>query len=177
MTVWTILFFLFAAAPAVADSDSTHMFPHAWEGNWAGDLHIFLPGQPERSIPMALDIQSKVPGRWAWTLIYMPGEEEDRRAYTLEAVDPTQGLWEVDEHNGIVLESRYLGGSLLSRFAVGEQLLLARYQLLGEQLLFEIIAGPAEKQPANTTETGPDANPAVYNLPVGVYQQAVLIRR
>lgn len=177
MTVWTTLFLLVAATPATADPDSARMFPHAWEGYWSGNLHIYMPGQPVRVVPMALEIEVLGDERWTWTLIYQPGEAEDRRDYTLQVVDPGLGLWEVDEHNGIILSARYLGGVFLSRFSVGEQLLLARYQLEGDQLLFEIVAGPEIKQPANTPETGSDAIPAVYNLPVQVFQQARLQHR
>ena len=154
-------------------------FPQQWEGTWTGTLQIHFPGAAPREVPMRLNIQPEDSQQWSWELIYNPGEQEDRRPYSLIPVDTVRGEWVIDEHNGIVLGGQVLGPVFVSRFEVGGQLLLARYGLEGDQLRFGILAGSMDGQ-----ETGgpqPDeppleATPMVTWYGVNVYQVALLRR-
>ncbi len=157
----------------------TSDFPLTWEGDWAGTLQIHFPGVAARNVPMQLEIHPLDSISWSWTLIYNPGEKEDRRAYDLLTAQPDKGEWLIDEHNGIVLGARVLGPVFVSRFSVGGQLLLARYELRGEVLHFEILAGSMD-----TTETGGpqegeaplEQTPIVNWYGLNVFQQATLYK-
>ena len=53
-------------------------------------------------------------------------------------VDPARGHYVVDEHNGILLDSYYQDGVLLSQFEVGQNRVTARYELEGDRLSLEM---------------------------------------
>ncbi|NJO01219.1 MAG: hypothetical protein HC880_05520 [Bacteroidia bacterium] len=49
---------------------------------------------------------------------------------------PTQGKYRIDEKNGIILDASFLGNTLISRFAVENNLIMAIYRLEGQTFLF-----------------------------------------
>lgn len=157
----------------------TSDFPKTWEGNWGGTLQIHFPGVVAREVPMQLEIHPKDSISWSWTLIYNPGEKEDRRAYSLLPSKPDKGEWLIDEHNGIVLGARVIGPVFVSRFSVSGQLLLARYDLQGEVLRFEILAGSMDITETGGPQEGEaplEQTPVVSWYGLNVFQQAVLYR-
>lgn len=160
-------------------ADQSH-FPASWVGRWEDTLRIEYPGVRPRFVPMALEIQQRDSLHWDWILIYDVRGQEDRRAYTLEPVQPRQGRWQIDEHNGIVLGARLFGKTLFSLFEVDNQMLLARYSLEGHYIRFEITGAGLEPRP---TGGAPDAPPTIEPVPpvnwfeVGVFQQALLYRK
>lgn len=107
-------------------------------------------------------------GAWRWRLEYGAGGEQQLRDYRLRQQD---GGWVIDEGGGLILPATRFGPVVVSRFSVGESLLLARYELRGEGLHFEILAGPRQGE----TLTEVDRNyVSVFALPTR--QHAVLRR-
>ena len=97
------------AAPPAAEDTS---FPGGWLGVWRGPLQIDIAGKPPTTMAMELHIQPlDAPGRWTFRLVYN-GEPRD---YVLIAVDPTKGLYQVDEQSSIVVDARLAGDTLLSQ--------------------------------------------------------------
>lgn len=157
----------------------TSDFPTTWEGNWAGTLQIHFPGVAAREVPMRLEIHPQDSVTWSWTLIYNPGAKEDRRAYSLLSSRPDKGEWLIDEKNGIVLGARVIGPVFVSRFSVSGQLLLARYDLQGEVLRFEILAGSMDITETGGPQEGEaplEQTPVVSWYGLNVFQQAALYR-
>ena len=144
-------------------------FPHTWVGDWRGDIVVYRGRDTLQTARMRLGIHPADSGRYTWHIGY--GEASaDERPYTLMPVDATRGHWQIDEHNGIVLDAHYHAGSLYSRFAVMGNLLLSRDELAGDTLFHEVVFGSQR----DTTVTGDSIRVGSY--PIGTVQRARLIR-
>ena len=120
---------------------------------------------------MRIDIAAtEDPERYAWTITY---PNDDVRAYTLLVRDAEAGAYAIDEHNGIVLEARYLDGRLHTWFEVNGSLLVLQESLVDagspdEALLFELWSTNGKPM-----ESGGPKTPVRSYLP-GVQQRARL---
>lgn len=110
-------------------------FPGAWQGRWKGEMEVSgVPGTD--SVGVELEIRPRgEDGRHSWTIRYQGMPE---RNYDLVPVDPARGHYVVDEHNGILLDSYYDKGVLLSQFEVDKNRVSARYEMQGDQLAMEL---------------------------------------
>ncbi|GJM35995.1 MAG: hypothetical protein DHS20C18_49960 [Saprospiraceae bacterium] len=153
-------------------------FPDSWCGNWAGELEIYSGIGLLQKVPMSLTIQpTDSVDVYTWTLVYGSGEKSSIRPYELKVIDRENGQYVIDEKNSIFLQAYLLGGKFYNRFAVGENLLMTTTELLGEQLIFEVVFG--KREPISTTGgqqyNGEDI-PEVYSFEVLGRQRAVLER-
>ncbi len=109
-------------------------FPQTWEGRWKGEMSVTgVPGTDR--VGVELEIRPAPNGRHSWSLRY---EGQPERPYEMVPVDPARGHYVVDEHNGILLDSYYQDGVLLSQFEVGQNRVTARYELEGDRLSLEM---------------------------------------
>ena len=86
--------------------------------------------------------------------------------YTLRTVDASKGQYITDEGEGVELRSYLIGSKMYSVFEVQNTMLTATYELLDNQLTFEVTAGKKD-----TTSGG-----GVTNYSVNTLQQVVLRR-
>lgn len=116
-------------------------FPDAWVGDWKGTLTTVAPPDSVRNrIPITLTIAREAAGdAWTWRTVFNADTVRGLRAYRLLARDRARGLYATDEGNGVVLEDTWVGGSLISVFQVGAQVLESRYTLSGDTLTHDII--------------------------------------
>lgn len=133
---------------SAADSQN---FPEAWIGTWEGEITAFNAQGPTQSFSMKLEItETDDPDRWGWKTTYAG---EDVRDYTLIAQDREAGAYQVDEHNGIVLESRLIDGVLYTWFAFGQAHILLQEELVtvhgAPRLRFEIVSTSSESTAAS----------------------------
>ena len=79
--------------------------------------------------------------------------------------------------NGLVLEERWIAGSLISVFQVGERVLESRYTLRGDTLVHDVVWWSAKPATSMKGE-GPNAErgAAVLSFSVEGRQQAVMTR-
>ena len=99
-------------------------FPHDWIGHYQGELMIFS-ARDTQLVDMQLIIENPDSyGFYPWTIIY---NEEDIRAYGLEAINVENGHYRIDEYNGIKLDAFYRAGHLISNFEVLGSVLLVDY--------------------------------------------------
>lgn len=104
-----------AAAPAAA---ANAQFPESWIGHWAGDA-TSGNGTTAQKFRMELIIApTDSKDRFRWTIIYAGAQGRQERAYTLIVKDAAKGLYSIDENNGIILDSRYIDGTLFGHFIV-----------------------------------------------------------
>jgi hypothetical protein len=163
-----------AARPDAASPDA--VFPDAWVGAWSGTLEMLGERPSEGSIRMELVIApTAASDRYRWTIIYDGAAGRQERNYELVVRDKAAGVHAIDERNGIVLETRELGGAIFSWFSLGGANVIVREQLLrdddGERIDVELITALDR----DTVTTGP--NGEVRSLaPVSV-QRASLRRR
>lgn len=137
-------------------------FPDSWSGRWRGTLTV--SNGPE--VGVELEITPRPDGRTGWSLRYQ-GQPE--RAYELVPVDPARGHYLVDEKNGILLDSYYEDGVLLSQFEVGQNRVTARYQRQGDRLLLEM--NMFGKEPVRASAMG------VRAFGLGSLQRAILTKQ
>lgn len=140
-------------------------FPDGWAGRWKGTMSVTgVPGTDQ--VGVELEISPRPDGRTGWSLRY---EGQPERAYELVPVDPARGHYLVDEKNGILLDSYFEDGVLLSQFEVGQNRVTARYERQGDSLLLEMnVFG---KEPVRESAMG------VRAFGLGSLQRAVLKRQ
>jgi len=152
-------------------------FPFSWEGKWEGDLNIFnYEGQVSQVIMELHIVPSDTSDTWSWTIIYGDAET-GARPYELLTVDHEKGIYLIDEHNSIQLESYLVDGTLYSWFEVNNSLIQAIYRKNGSTINFEIVAGSSI--PASTTgglKDGDETIPYVKTYPVQSVQKAILYK-
>ena len=149
----------------------------AWEGAWEGEMRNHSPNGASDPIPVTLRIARLDDGSIEWRTVYANASIRGLRDYRLipDAADSTRFV--VDEQNGIRLNARLLGGTLVSSFSVGGQFLVSRYTLTGDRLEHEIVFWPTE-DPLTTTGEGPAGE---QGMPVDSYTpsgiQRTVLRR
>ncbi|MEM8709314.1 MAG: hypothetical protein AAGG01_00065 [Planctomycetota bacterium] len=111
-------------------------WPGDWVGTWHGTLH--LEGNLNMDpIPFELEIgPAEEGGERRWRLGY---DDAPARDYRLITRDAAAGLYAIDEQNGIVLEARLVGDTLVSVFAVGQQILVTSQRFLEDRIEHEIL--------------------------------------
>jgi len=125
-------------------------FPTDWIGNWSGKLEIFNSEGLQQSLNMQLLIQPIANSRdYEWSIIYGDDHDKGLRAYELQPRKTENGVWAIDEKNGIVLECFLVGNKLFSSYNVMERNFLVSYEKKGDELIFEITFGP--ESPISTT--------------------------
>lgn len=165
-----------AAQPAFSHKNTANAdFPAAWTGIWGGELNIFTPKGLVQQVPMTLSILPLENDHYSWTIQYGP-DSTGLRPYTLEPVDTSLGRWQVNENNGIILREQLLGGKIFSVFAVQGTLLISTVELAGEELVYEIIAGPLMPAYQSPAPPVPEDIPTVDVYGVNTRQFARLRR-
>ena len=153
---------------------SNDQFPTDWTGNWAGDLSIFKNGKLSRTLPMKLSIFPQGDSV-QWTIQY---DTMDTRPYTLKVVDKEKGVYLVDEHNSIQLESYLFGQKLISQYTVMGNQITIMEEKQGNTIIFEVLM--SKNEPVSTTggqKVDGEDIPEVITYPVRIYQKAVLGKR
>jgi len=149
-------------------------FPKDWSGKWRGSLKVYSGLGLQYTIKMEVHLLPQEDSKnYDYTIIYDSPERFDKRLYELVVVDPSQGLFLVDEKNSILIESYFIGGKWFQRFEVAENMLNCSLEQVGDQLIWEITSG--KTPPISVTgDTSLEDILEVKTYPVGVYQRAVL---
>ncbi len=148
-------------------------FPTTWAGIWKGDLGIYSKGKKTRTLPMTLTILPQGDSI-QWTIQY---DTMDIRPYTLKLVDKEKGIYRVDEHNSIQLESYLFGQKLISQYTVMGNQITIMEEKQGNTIIFEVLMSKSE--PISTTggqKVNGEEIPQVTTYPVRIYQKALLRR-
>ena len=96
-------------------------FPADWLGTWQGEVMITRPGEVALPLVQMTRIfePTEDPVVFRWTTIYSGSQGEQTREYLLRVVDGERGQYAIDEQNGIVLSSQFVGDTLYSWSASG----------------------------------------------------------
>jgi hypothetical protein len=151
-------------------------FPQSFIGHWQGTLYWYPTGKPQpQTVNMELHIQpADTPGHYTWQIVYGKASE-DNRPYILKPVDTAKGHWVIDEKNGIVLDSYWVGQRFCGAFTVQGNTILDSYWLQGDTLHAEFFS--YKQEPVRTSGHGTDESPKVDSYRMGSYQKAVMVRR
>ncbi len=154
--------------------DQTGPFPASWTGVWRGPIVTASPKGTRRTFDMELHILPIAgASRYRWTIVYISENGRQERPYELVEIDRSRGHFQVDEKNGILIDSFLIGDSLHVQFAVQGSLITIRYLRRGTDILFELVTTQMNK-PQKTGGVG--KIPVVENYPLVVVQRAVLVR-
>jgi hypothetical protein len=154
-------------------------FPSTWVGDWSGKLEIFNVTGKLQELPMELHIHplDTVPEAFTFAIVYGEDKVAGLRAYELVTVDAAKGRYLMDEKNSIKMEAYYVNGKLVQWFEVEGTLLYTTTELVGEELLWEIVSGSATPVSTTGNETvNGEEIPPVKTFPVSVIQRARLRR-
>ena len=172
LTTLIFLFFLFPFSTAFSQDSLAVSLPETWLGEWKGEMHLFYANGKTQKVAVELHIQkTENKGKWAWAIFYGEGEEKQKRAYELLAINSLKGKYLIDEKNSILLDAFFADNTLMSRFMVMNNLIMTIYRMEGESLYFENISG---KDNLPNISGGKDDIPEVSSYPVSVLQRGIL---
>ena len=124
---------------------------------------------------MKLDIgPAATPGRWTWIITYEGDQGSQVRNYELAPRDPSKGLWEIDERNGIVIPARWLNGVLYTDFEVQGNRISTREERVMEGTTPVIRVEIRTLLDSNATKSGGGQVPEVTSLVPQSAQMGVL---
>ncbi len=178
-SILSLLFFFLTSLAFPTGASGQTAFPAAWSGDWAGTLEIFNATGKLQELPMELHIHAldTVPAAYTFQIVYGEDKVTGARPYELVTVDAAKGLYLMDEKNSIKMEAYYINGKLIQWFEVEGTLLYSTTELVGEELLWEIISGSSTpvSTTGNQTVDGEEI-PPVKTYPIGAMQRARLRR-
>ncbi len=111
-------------------------------GKWEGIMHIYGKGQLRDSVPVQLLVQKTTsPNTWSWKTSYLSKTQPMVKDYTLILKDAATNSYVTDEGDGIILKDYLFQNKLYSVFETQGIFLTASYELIGDQLIFEVSSG------------------------------------
>lgn len=129
--------------PGIVQSaaSSSHSFPQNWQGTWSGTMFNRPVQGRYQSVPMTLRIQpiSNNPTRYSWQITYGTGAKKLVRNYELVVKDQGTGHFVIDEKDGTLIDTWWVGDRLYSQFRVKNKLLNTQYQRHSNRLHYELL--------------------------------------
>ena len=149
-------------------------FPNGYLGTWKGNLKMEPSGM---EIPMTLQLGPELikDSVYKYVITYISPAKNDVREYELHVTNKKQGLFYVDEKNGIILEEKLLGNKLSSIFSVSGSFLQITLELLTDEIVFEVYSWPNTIS-KTTVSTGEEETYTVDSYKLNAYQKAILKR-
>lgn len=170
------LFLFFQFFLIVAFGQNNTSFPDSWIGKWKGKMEIITPKGTMQTVPMELHIsKGDSVDKWNWTIVYVAKKDSpDVRKYVIISKDKSKGHYIMDERNGILMDSYFIGGEFFCDFEVEGTRLLTVDRMEGKRLISTIIYGPIE---AIATTGGTDKDtPPVKSFAIKGIQRCVMKR-
>jgi hypothetical protein len=141
-------------------------------GVYKGDLKIRSKNGGS-SIPMELHLlPTDIKNEYKYTLVYIVNGERQERLYTLKRIDAANGIYVLDENNGITIDAVAWDNKLYMMFEVEGSLLTTQLTFEGDQMIFEITF--TRKDAANKSATTDEKSIEVLSYPVSTIQKAIL---
>lgn len=172
--IW-IPFLLITQMNVWAQAKEDAGFPTVYEGIWKGMLTSYSEKGKQGVIPMELHILPLDSTKWVWKLVYMPQDRpKDERLYELILKDASKNYFIIDEKNGILLDSYYMGGCFFSNFSIQDTEVLFVLRKEAKKLHLEMIT--TNHKATKTTGGNGDNVPAVDSYLVQGYSKVILKR-
>lgn len=169
---------LFVTVTASMATPVLGQIPESWVGTWRGEMMNYNARGESQAIPVTLTIRQLDDGSYLWQTIYNMDEVHGLRDYRLVPVPDSETEFYLDEQNGIRLQARLFGGSLVQPFSVGGQTLVSRFmEDQTDHLVHEILHWP-EDGPEVSTGTGAngESGQLVRSFGLGGIQRTVFTR-
>jgi hypothetical protein len=111
-------------------------------GNWEGTMYLYGKGQLRDSVPVQLTVQkTSDPNTWTWKTSYLSTTQPMVKDYKLVLKDAATNSYVTDEGDGIILKDYLFNNKLYNVFETQGIFLTASYELIGDQLIFEVSSG------------------------------------
>jgi hypothetical protein len=151
-------------------------FPKSFIGDWQGTLSWYPNGGQLQKVNMEMHIKpTDTINQYTWQIVYGSSTKltaVDNRPYILKKVDTLASHWVIDELNGIVLDSYWLGNRFSGVFTVQGNTILDSYWLEKGDMHIEFFS--YKQTPLVVTGKGTEESPKVDSYRMGSYQKAVL---
>lgn len=179
------LFFTFACNPQQESSSGNNalnarntpaIFPDDFIGKWKGILKIYNRNIIVNEVDMQLHIlPEKKEDHYSYHIIYGKDTINGLRPYTIIPNSKEEGVWSIDENNGIVLDEYIIDGKAFSLFEVGGNLLQVTLEKNRDELIYEIsVANQNAYTLTGDTIIQNDTIPSVKNFEIKAIQKAIL---
>jgi hypothetical protein len=173
MKVYLALFFVMTSLSMSSQNDSLQ-FPQDFYGIYKGDLNI-INAKGKQKIDMEFHLNATdSTGKYQYTLVYIMNGERQERKYNLIEKDVAKGEYIIDENNGILLNAKFLDGTLYAMFEVQNNLITTTERFYVDSMDFEITFTDTKLKTISGTE-GEDAV-EVNSYPIGGVQKAHLLK-
>ena len=140
----SILYFFLAM---FFNSNAQARFPESCVGNWEGKMFIYGQGMLRDSVDVALTVEVISDSTWKWKTEYFSTKYPVVKDYKLRYVE--KNIYAMDEGDGIELLTYHFHNKLLSSFETEGIYLTVNYELINDNLVFEVTSG--KKIPATNS--------------------------
>ncbi len=114
-------------------------------GTWSGTMYIYQYGHLRDSVAVRLTVaKTDQPDAWVWRTEYLSEKLPMTKDYVLRLKDASKNLYVTDEGDGLELTDYLVGNKLYSVFETQGVMLTSTYELLGDELVFEVTSGKKE---------------------------------
>ena len=126
----------------VVNLQAQENFANKCVGKWEGMMYIYGKGQLRDSVPVELLVQkTNLDTVWKWKTSYLSKTMPAVKDYNLILKDVKSQTYATDEGVGIELMDYQFNNKLYSVFETHGVMLTSSYELLGNQLIFEVSSG------------------------------------
>lgn len=154
MRLVTTILWLFLPANLFA-GDQALALPAEWHGVWVGQLTVHTVTGKSFNRPMEIQIEPIADSKSVtWKITSSFNDRQSVRNYELVPYPEQQGLFKIDEKNGILIDARLFGQTLYSYFQDNEMLTNVKYELRGDSVHVE-MASVSLKDPKLTSLKDP----------------------
>ena len=161
------LFLLFVGCLLLQPLFGQNPFPDRCLGIWKGMMHIQKDGNIRDSVEVVLTVaKTQDSSAWTWKTEYLSKTMPIVKDYRLRLKNKEKNQYCTDEGEGLELLDYLFGNKLYCVFETGGVMLTSSYELLGDELIFEVTSG--KKQPVT--------HPEVTNYSVSNLQRVVFKR-
>ncbi|MFM7851941.1 MAG: hypothetical protein ACKO96_08490 [Flammeovirgaceae bacterium] len=135
-------------------------------GTWTGVMYIYKFGTLRDSVHVKLTVANEAKQVWVWRMEYVSTKMPMVKDYKLKLKDGEKNVYVTDEGDGLELTDYLTGNKLYSIFETHDIMLTSSYELLGDELIFEVTSGKKEA----------DSHPDVINYSITSVQRVRLKR-
>jgi hypothetical protein len=165
---------IFLSVFQISSQENLKQFPQDYFGIYKGDL-IIINASGEQKIQMEFHLQpTDSVGYYIYKMVYIFEGNRQERNYTLIEKNRITGEYVVDENNGILLDAKFLNGTLFSMFEVQGNILTTTERFHENAMDFTITFSP--KAQSNISKSTGNEPVDVVSYPITVVQFAKLIK-
>lgn len=136
------LFLLLLSLIFSVQAQAQKSFPEQCLGEWEGMMYIYSNGSLVDSVATSFSAaRTEEPNTFTWVTSYHSPTQPMVKDYKLKLLDAEKKLYAVDEGGGIALHSYLFNNKLYSVFETQGILLTSSYELIGDNLIFEVTSG------------------------------------